>query len=175
MVKTYIIETTILLIIVLGILWCLVQAVTDRSKETKKHSGKCPKCKKPLTVGVLSRVSDLADRDIKEMPKGHVPYKSIVPLQEIIAESFGIKSTSSKRVQAMYEDLISEVGNEFEILLDKKIEDIETASNPASAEAVRRVRAGEMNIRPGYDGVFGQVKIFSEQKPAPVARQEKLL
>ncbi|MDP2631565.1 MAG: endonuclease Q family protein [Candidatus Uhrbacteria bacterium] len=148
--------------------WCAPEV-------TKKHGGRCPKCGKLITVGVLSRVQDLADRDAHEMPSGHVPYKSIVPLQELIAESFGVKSTSSKRVQAMYEKMIAQIGNEFSILLDESIEHIGDRSTPAVAEAVRRMRAGELNIRPGFDGIFGEVHIYSEDDPPPVAAQEKLV
>ena len=71
--------------------------------------------------------------------------------------------------------MIESIGNEFEILLDKSVSDIEDSSTPAIAEAIKRVRVGNMNIRPGYDGVFGKVKIFSEDDPAPVAKQEKLI
>lgn len=142
---------------------------------TKKHGGRCPKCKKKLTIGVLSRVHDLSDRQLTKMPEGQVPYKSIVPLQEIIAESLSIKSTSSKKVQAMYESMIENIGSEFDILLDVEISEIESASTPAVAEAIRRMRAGKMNIRPGYDGIFGQVQIYSKKDPPPVARQTKLI
>ncbi len=144
-------------------------------EDTRKFHGECPQCKKKLTVGVLNRVSELADRDIHEMPDGQVPYKSIVPLQEIIAESFGVKSAGGKKVQEMYEKMIENIGNEFTILLDSSIDAIELGSTPIIAEAVRRVRAGEMHIRPGYDGVFGDVSIFSESDPLLVARQEKLI
>ncbi len=139
--------------------------------QTKKLHGECPVCKKQLTVGVLSRVQELAGKELlRTMPKRHVPFKSIVPLQEILAESVGVKSTSSKKVQQMYEELITRVGNEFHILLDAGIEEIANASNAVVAEAVRRVRTNEMSIRPGYDGVFGSVKIFDEQNPRSLVK-----
>lgn len=146
--------------------WCSPQ-------ETKKLKGRCPKCKKLITVGVLSRVNDLADRNINKMPKNHAPFKSIVPLQEIIAESYGVKSTSSKKVQAMYESMIAKIGNEFTILLDSTIDDIKTGSNDIIAEAITRMRAGKISIRPGFDGVFGKVKIFDDGEVKE--RQRKLI
>jgi len=148
--------------------WCQPQ-------ETKKLKGRCKQCGKPLTIGVLARVNELADRKIDKIPDGQVPYKSIVPLQEIIAEAFGLKGTSGKKVQAMYEQMVGAIADEFTILLDIPIDEIENDSTPAIAEAIRRMRAGEMNIRPGYDGVYGQVKIFSDDDPPPAARQEKLI
>lgn len=144
--------------------WC-------EPEETKKLKGICPKCSKPLIVGVLSRVEELADRQLSEMPKNQVPFKSIVPLQEIIAETYGIKSTTSKKVQAMYEQMIEKIGNEFTILLDSTIADIEKGSNEVIAEAIRRMRANEMDIRPGYDGVFGRVKIFGDEIRAREGRK----
>lgn len=130
--------------------------------EGKKLGEKCPKCGRPLTIGVLSRVADLADR--QPNIEGHVPYRSIVPLQEIIAESLDVASTASKKVQEVYERMITEIGNEFHILLDASIEDIARVVNARTAEAVRRVRNAEMHVAPGYDGVYGKVKIFSDDE-----------
>lgn len=148
--------------------WCLPE-------ETKKLNGRCKSCGKPLTIGVLARVSELADRKIDAVPEGHVPFKSIVPLQEVIAEALGLKTTGGKKVQGMYEEMVADIADEFTILLDVPINEIEKGSTPAIAEAVRRMRAGEMHIRPGYDGIYGNVKIFSQDDPPPAARQETLL
>ncbi len=137
--------------------WCAPE-------QTKKLGGRCPKCQKLLTVGVMSRVADLADRDVHELPADHVPYKSIVPLDQILAEAYGVASPASKKVQGMYDQMIEQIGNEFHILLDSSIEDVRAAAGETVAEALRRVRAGEMHIRPGYDGVFGKVKIFDDKK-----------
>lgn len=127
--------------------------------ETKRLHGKCPKCGRALTIGVMSRVADLADRVAKM--DGHVPFKSIVPLQEIIAESFDVSSTAGKKVQEMYEKMIREIGNEFHILLDADHASIAVAANEIIAQAIDRVRSGKLVITPGYDGIFGKVKIFS--------------
>jgi uncharacterized protein (TIGR00375 family) len=132
--------------------------------ETKKLGGLCPVCHRPLTIGVMSRVADLHDRDIKVVPSNHVAQKSIVPLPEILAEVYGVVSPGSKKVKAMYENMITQLGNEFHILLDVSIADIKTFAGDDIAEAVRRVRAGEMSITPGYDGIYGKVKIFSENE-----------
>src|SRR3989339_103588 len=143
-------------------------------EQSKKNDDRCPICKRKLTLGVLARVSELADRQIKTMPKNQVPFKSIVPLQEIIAESFGVKSTSSKKVQAMYESMIAELGSEFDILLDVSIDTIKDTSDEVIAEGINRMRTGNIHIRPGYDGIFGEVKIFTEKAPSPKAKQDKL-
>jgi uncharacterized protein (TIGR00375 family) len=148
--------------------WCL-------PNDTKKLCCECKICKKQMTVGVLSRVLDLSDRDISKMPASHIPFKSIVPLQEIIAESFDVRSTASKKVQAMYEQMVSKLGSEFNILLDVKISDIKDASNDVIARGIEKMRKGDIYIRPGYDGVFGEVKIFRSKNEMPIKRQEKLI
>ncbi len=143
--------------------------------ETKKLGGKCPMCHRPLTVGVLSRVNDLSDRIISSVPNGYVPQRSIVPLPDILAEVVGVSSPQSKKVRALYEELIQKLGNEFYILLDATLSDIKAAAGPDIAEAIRRVRAEEMSIKPGYDGIFGKVKIFEDGELRKYVPQQSLL
>lgn len=128
-------------------------------KETKRLGGRCPSCGKLLTLGVEYRVADLADRE--PMPSGHVPYRSIIPLVEVIGDVFA-QGVSSKKVLAEYEQLLAKVGSEFYLLLDAPIEEIMRAtSDPLIAEAIRHMRAGTVSVTPGYDGIFGTVKMFS--------------
>lgn len=154
---------------------CAACAFRSAPEETAKHHGRCPKCGKPITVGVLSRVAELADRKIVTMPSSHVPFRSIVPLQEVIAEAHGVASTAGKKVQELYEKLIHEVGTEFHVLLDAPNDVIASAATPRIAEAIRRMRAGEMHITPGYDGVYGKVKIFGEDDVPFAPKQDVLL
>lgn len=143
--------------------------------ETKKMDGRCPKCKRLMTVGVLSRVADLADREVKAMPSNQVPFKSIAPLQEILAECFHVSSASSKKVQAMYEKMIAEIGNEFHILLDADRSRIVDVAGERIAEAISLVRQGKLSITPGYDGIFGKVKIFGDEPSRFSKKQNALL
>lgn len=132
-------------------------------KETKKNKGLCPACKKPVTVGVVNRVEALADRDDGIKPAGAVPYKSLVPLAEIIAEAFGVKS-GTKSVKAEYEKLVQQGGSEFEVLLDKNEAELLKITEPRIVEAINRVRAGKLLVLPGYDGEYGTVKIFTDEE-----------
>jgi len=133
-------------------------------KETEQLKGICPQCKRPLVVGVMSRVAELADRTVATMPKDHVNFRSIVPLQEILAKTFGLSSASGKKVQQMYEKMIAELGSEFSILLDVALPAIASVAGDAIAEAIHRVRTGKISIESGYDGVYGKVEIFTQDE-----------
>lgn len=143
--------------------------------QTKRLGGRCPKCGKKLTVGVLSRVEELADRlPPNRSDRTYSSYKSIVPLQELIAESVGVSGTGSKKVQGLYERLNAELGSEFYILLDAPVAEIASV-NQAVAEAVDRVRQGKLHIRPGYDGIYGQVRVFNNDDLPGRARQTSFM
>lgn len=150
---------------------CGFSCTPDR---TKAIAGLCPTCKRPLTIGVMSRVADLADREAKT-PSGSVPFKSIVPLQEIIAESIGVSATAGKKVQDLYEKMISNIGNEFHVLLDADRASISSTAGENIAEAIERVRTGKLTITPGYDGIYGKVKIFGDDQAKFLKKQAALL
>ena len=130
-------------------------------EESKKYNNICPRCQKPLVIGVLNRVEELADRSKGFVPENAIPFKSLIPLQEVIADSIK-KSVVSKEVAELYNGLIKNLGSEFDILLEKNRQDIQKNSLPEIAEGVLRVREGRVNIEPGYDGVYGKIKIFPE-------------
>jgi len=130
-------------------------------EETARRGGRCPKCGKDLVRGVLGRVHALADRRSGERPKGAADFRQIVPLEEVIGDALG-KGRSSKAVTTTYARMIETIAPEFDILLDVPVQTIAAASSPRLAEAVRLVRSGTVRVRPGYDGVFGQVSILEE-------------
>jgi uncharacterized protein (TIGR00375 family) len=127
---------------------------------SKKYNNICPVCGKPLVIGVLNRVGELADRPEGFVPKSAIPFKSLIPLNEIIAESVGV-SVASKKVTEYYNNLIKNLGSEFEILLESSADQIARESLPGIAEGILKVRERKVSIEPGYDGVFGKIKIFS--------------
>jgi len=131
--------------------------------QSKKLKGICPVCKKPLIIGVANRVEELADRPEDFKPEGAVGFKKLVELDKIIAEALLVKSRKSKRVQAEYEVLIKAFGPELLILLDLDLEKMAGQVDRRIIEGIRRVRAGELIIKPGFDGRYGEVKIFAEQ------------
>ena len=142
-------------------------------KESKRLKGKCPKCGKRMTLGVLNRVEELAERPEGFEPPKKIPFRRLASLEEIIAEAFGI-GKASKKVENEYHDLINRFGSEFEILLETDIEKIGQAGNSQVAEAIKRVREGRLNIEPGYDGEYGKIRIFDDKEREILSSQKSL-
>jgi uncharacterized protein (TIGR00375 family) len=139
--------------------------------ETKKHNGKCPKCGKPVTVGVMNRVEQLADRQEGFVPPGAIPFKNFIPFDEIIAEAKGVSKTSVG-VERDYRAYLSKFGTEFEILLRASEEELRKNLSAKVAEGVLRVREGKVNIKAGYDGEYGIISIFGEDDKQEKSEQQ---
>jgi len=132
-------------------------------QETKQNNGRCPKCHKPVTVGVMNRVEKLADRPIGFVPQNSIPYKNLIPLDEIIADVKGM-GKASQAVEREYRACLSKFGTEFEILL-KADKNILIKNLPAKiCEGIIRMREGRVNIKAGYDGEYGIIDIFSDKE-----------
>ncbi|MGH3938065.1 MAG: UvrD-helicase domain-containing protein, partial [Pseudonocardiaceae bacterium] len=127
-------------------------------QETREHGGVCPECGKPLTVGVLSRVEELADRPEGIRPDGAVNFRNLVPLPEIMSEILGT-GPKSKKVLGQIDKLTAELGPELVILQDVPLDDIE-AQSPLLAEAIARLRRGAVIREAGYDGEYGVIRLF---------------
>jgi uncharacterized protein (TIGR00375 family) len=140
-------------------------------EDSEKHNNICPECGNLLTLGVLHRVSELADR--KEVKgEGRVGYKRLIPLREIIADSLGVGS-NSRAVIDTYDKITSHFGNEFGILLELPEKYLLASMEEKIARAIIKVREEKVEIRPGYDGVFGQI-LIPEEKPDKVTVQKSL-
>ncbi len=145
-------------------------------KEVKKNGGICPVCKRPLTIGVENRVIDLSQKTLEkddllflknnagvtfvyDRQKKHRPFVSLVPLAEVLLEVTG----SPAKAAAEYERLIANFAPEFDIVLKKSYEEIESFGGAKLKEAIKIIRDRRVYVNPGYDGVFGEVKIFDGQ------------
>lgn len=138
-----------------------VCGVRTRPEETKALGGMCPKCGKALVVGVDYRVDELAQR-----PEGYRHERAkrveyIIPLPEVLAELRGVRGTASKAIEDEYHRLVRALGPEFAILRTVPVEQIREVSS-GLAHAVERLRAREVYLEPGYDGVFGVVRVFRD-------------
>ncbi len=133
-------------------------------EETIKLKGICPVCGKPLTVGVMHRVEELADRKEPKKPERAPGYKSLIPLPEVISEILQIGS-QSKKTESEYFRLISRLGSELKILLDLPVQEIEREFSLLGL-AVKRMREGEVIVEEGYDGEYGRIRVFEEEELA---------
>jgi DNA helicase-2/ATP-dependent DNA helicase PcrA len=135
-------------------------------QETKKHNGICPVCSKPLIIGVQNRVDSLANLPVNSHSKNG-DYKTsktieyIVPLCEMIAEMKGVKSSNAASVIKGYEKLYSKFGDEFSMLRKIPVNEFKENGFEEIGEAIERMRKGEVFVTPGYDGVFGVIKVFA--------------
>ncbi|MFA6446357.1 MAG: endonuclease Q family protein, partial [Candidatus Paceibacterota bacterium] len=154
--------------------------VRQTPEQTRKRGTQCPVCGRPLTVGVEYRVNEIASRDpitpvvkvdqngIKwkfHPQKSHPPFVNMVPLVEIISEVRGV-GVNSRKVQEEYVHLIEVLGPEFTILLKSDLKEIARTADGKLAEAVQKVRSGDIFVDPGFDGEFGKVKVNNkDEKP----------
>ena len=142
-------------------------------RQSRELGGLCPVCGKGLTVGVLHRVLELADRDEPLFPQGSPAVHSLVPLAEIVAELLGV-GVNSRKVMEGYARLITLFASEFELLLDVPLEELRHRNLPLLAEAIDRVRNDEVIRQPGYDGEFGVIRVFSDGERARLSGQRQL-
>jgi uncharacterized protein (TIGR00375 family) len=140
-------------------------------QETKAHNGKCPKCGKNVTVGVVNRVEKLADRKEGFIPDNAIPFKNLVSLDQIIAEAKGVAKTSVG-VERDYRSYLSNFGTEFDILMRASREDLIKKLPAKVVEGVMRARSGKISIKPGYDGEYGIISIFNKDTPEEKHEQQ---
>ncbi len=141
-------------------------------EKTKEMGYLCPVCEKSLTIGVLHRVENLSTRVKGEKPVRYVPYKNLVPLDEIISEVLNM-GKETKKVDDEYRKIISYFGNEMEILLNAPLEDIETKFHPNIARGISNLRENRVKKIPGYDGVYGKIKVLGDEEDELEIKERK--
>ena len=145
--------------------------VSLSAKEAIKLGNICPVCRRKLTKGVEQRVEELADRPLGFKPEGAVGFVRLLPLSEIISTVLRVDSPSTQKVWSIYNSLIERFGDEYTVLIDASKEALMSVADVQIAEAVVRVREGDVRIAPGYDGVYGQIAIFEDQLKEKVGPQ----
>ncbi len=126
---------------------------------TLAHGGLCPVCGKPVTVGVMHRVEELADRPAGIRPSSAQSFYSLIPLPELLGEIYRV-GESSKQVQAEYMKLLGRLGPELSILREVPLEEIVAVGGARLGEGIGRMRRGEVFTQPGYDGEYGVIRVF---------------
>ncbi len=138
--------------------------------QTLEHGGICPVCGKPLTLGVAHRVASLADRDNPLERPHRKEFHYIIPLKEILGE-INKTGSASKKVDNLYFRAISQIGNENYILLEADYQEIKKHSGELLAEAIRRMRQGQVIIEEGFDGEYGKIKLFEKNEISKLGNQ----
>ena len=129
--------------------------VSLRPEEARRLGNKCPNCGKKLTVGVLQRVEELADRPEGFTPEAAVPFNRLLPLYEVVSIATGVNRLYAKSVLEAQDRLIGEFGSELAVLLEVPHENLSKFSSPKVADAIVAAREGRVTFVPGYDGVYG--------------------
>ena len=142
-------------------------------KEVNEYGSACPVCKRPITLGVMQRVEDLAQRaddtrrdedGLIHSDDGRPPFRSLVSLQEILSEAMGV-GINTKRVQGACMSLVESLGSELDVLLSIPSGEV-AATLPRFgqivADGLERVRAGDVQVVPGFDGQYGAVRVWPE-------------
>jgi len=141
--------------------------------QTKQQGFRCPVCGRPVTIGVMHRVEKLADRAEGEQPPHAIPFKHVVPLEEIIADVLGV-GVGTQAVEREYLNLLDRCGTEFDVLLKVPEEQLAKVAPAKLVEGIIRMRQGQVQVEPGYDGEYGKVKLFGEQEAAAGEQQMTL-
>jgi len=131
-------------------------------RESVLNKDLCPKCGKKLTIGVMHRVEELADREPGARPPARVPYKSLIPLNEIIAQSVG-KTAECQSVWDTYFRLVREFGNEQKVLTEVSTSEFAHLQLERVGQGIARMRKGAVHIAPGHDGEYGQISLFESE------------
>ena len=141
--------------------------------QTLQNKGICPVCGKPVTVGVLSRVAQLSDRESIEQVPLKKEFFSLIPLKEVLSEILNL-GPHSKAVEQAYQTLIQKAGSEFNLLVNLPLQEIKSLTNELVYEAIRRMRERQVIVQEGFDGQFGKIRVFADGEIGKGAQQKSL-
>ena len=137
--------------------------VSMSPEKSNKIKGICFKCGRNFVIGVENRINKLASRVLGEKHKNSISFKHLIPLNEIIAQVIGV-GYNAKSVWSAYHEIVSKIGTELKVLEDASFKELENITDKNIAKAIINVRQGKVEIIPGYDGIFGKIKVISNNK-----------
>jgi len=129
-------------------------SVMMEPEDSKKHNKICPECKRPMTIGVLHRVMDLADREEDFKPQNRPPFRFVMPLHEILSTHLG-KGIATKSVWQVYHEILKAGKNEYDILFNVSKDELVKVTTEEIISLIMKNRKGKIRVSPGYDGVYG--------------------
>ena len=141
--------------------------------ESLRSDGLCPECGKKLTIGVLSRVAQLADRDDPRDRQNRHPFHSLIPLKELLSEINGA-GVQSKKVKRSYDEIVGKCGSELGLLIDCPVDEIRSLGGELVAEGIDRMRSGRVHIEEGYDGEYGRIRVFGDREIGSFGQEASL-
>ena len=143
-------------------------------QESRRNGNICPQCQKSLTIGVLNRVDQLADRPEGFIPSDAIPFKRMIPLEEIIAAAKQVRQ-GAVTVGKAYRGILAELGTELDVLMKIPQEILDKKLEAKIALGIARVRSGQVQLAPGYDGEYGKISLFGEDvKKDAVCGEEQM-
>ena len=132
--------------------------------ESRKLNKQCPKCKQEMTIGVEYRVEQLADRPVGYVKPNAPFFHSLIPLHELLGSVYNIKLMTSKKLTALYQQLIGKFGTEYNVLLEAPQPALAQVVDPAVVQVILKNRAKDLKLQPGYDGVYGTILLDQADK-----------
>ena len=147
-------------------------------EETENTGVRCPTCQRPLTLGVLHRVRELSQGEVPafrdthgfvQNEEGRPPFIRLVPLVEIIAETLG-RGAATKGVRLEYQRIVQELGSELHVLVETDGSDLERVAGERLAQGILKARTGDVRVEPGYDGLYGTVRLWDDEHSVPYRR-----
>ncbi len=141
---------------------CKISLSPEQSSKLKNI---CPKCGRELTIGVLNRVNELSDRAKNIKPATSLPYTSLIELDKLLAQAYGVSGRHTKKITNDYWQLVSIGRGELPLLMDMPLEKLGQYASERTIEAIRRLRLGQVaEAIPGYDGVYGTIHLFNSEE-----------
>ena len=140
------------------------------AEEAAAWGGVCPRCHKPMTYGVMHRVLELADRPPGTPPPQARPFESLIPLPEVLGQVLGV-GPASKKVNRLYFQVLEKLGPELQILRHAPLEDLAREGGSLLAHGIDKMRRAQVHIAPGYDGVFGEISLFTPEEREKILGQ----
>ncbi|HEX9355390.1 MAG TPA: UvrD-helicase domain-containing protein, partial [Streptosporangiaceae bacterium] len=137
-------------------------------EQTRALDTLCPRCGKPLTVGVLHRVAEIADRPPGYRPPGAAGFTNLIQLPYIVGEILAT-GPKSKKVTGEVGRLVAALGPELSILRDVPLDDVRRVGGSLLGEGITRLRRGEVIRDAGYDGEYGTIRLFQPDELHEVA------